>query len=78
LFINTVRVAHTVTVNGNRDRRGGSGDDRNSRNSRNRDNSDGSGRNSVDWEVEWMKGMDSEGMMLATVGLGTEVTAEGI
>jgi hypothetical protein len=41
-------------------------------------NGDGSGRNGVDWEVEWVKRTDGEGTMLATVELGMEVTAEGI
>jgi hypothetical protein len=53
----------TVTINGSKDRDGGgssSGDNGNDRNSR---NSEGSSRNGANWEVEEIKGMDSEGMM---------------
>jgi hypothetical protein len=53
----------------------GSGDDRSGRN---RDNSDGSSRNGIDWEVEQIKGMDSEETMLAMVELGMGVTMEDI
>jgi hypothetical protein len=69
-----------VAVNSNGDGGGGSsdGDNGNGGNSRNRDNGDRSGRNSIDWEVEWIKGTDSEGTMSATVELGMEVTVEGI
>jgi hypothetical protein len=55
---------------------GGSGGD--DRNNRNGDNGDRSGRNGTDWEIEWIKGMDSEETVPATVELGTGVTAEGI
>jgi hypothetical protein len=54
--------------------RGGS-DDGNDGNGR---NSEGSSRNGADWEVEQIKGMDSEETMLTTVKLGMEVTVEGI
>jgi hypothetical protein len=66
-----------VAVNGDRDRYGGRGssDDRNEGNG---GNGEGSGRNSADWEVEQIKGTDSEEMMLTMVELGTEVTVEGI
>jgi hypothetical protein len=40
------------------------------------DNRNGSGRNSVDWEVEWIRGTDSEETMSAVVELGTGVTAD--
>jgi hypothetical protein len=68
-----------VAINGNRDRDGGrGGGSSDNRNGRNGDNSDRSSRNGIDWEVEWIKGMDSEEMMLAMVELGTGVTAEDI
>jgi hypothetical protein len=54
--------------------RGGS----NNRNSRNGDNGDGSSRNSIDWEVEWIRAMDGEEMMSAAVELGMGVTVEDI
>jgi hypothetical protein len=54
-----------------RGRGGGGGSD--DGNSGNRDNSDGSSRTSMDWEVEQIRGMDSEEMMLAMVELGMGV-----
>jgi hypothetical protein len=33
---------------------------------RNSDNGDGSGRNSIIWEVEWIKGTNGEEIMLVT------------
>jgi hypothetical protein len=68
-------VAIAINGDGDRGRGGSSGDDGNDRNS---DNSDGSGRNGADWEIEQIKGTDSEEMVLATVELGMGVTAEGI
>jgi hypothetical protein len=56
--------------------RGGSGSDNG--NNRNGRNGEGSGRNGANWEVEQIKGMDSEGTMLAMVELRTGVTAEDI
>jgi hypothetical protein len=53
----------------------GGGDDGNGGN---RDNSDGSGGNSIDYEVEWIKRMDSEETMLVVVELGMGATAEDI
>jgi hypothetical protein len=47
-------------------------------NSRQGNNGDGNGRNSVDWEVEQIKGTDGEEMMLVMVELGMGVTAEDI
>jgi hypothetical protein len=70
--------------NGRNGRNGDNGDgsSRNSDNgdgsSRNSDNGDGSSRNSVDWEVEWIMGMDSEQTMSVAVELGKGVTAEDI
>jgi hypothetical protein len=60
-----------VAINGG----GGGSDDGNDRNS---DDGDRSGRNSADWEIEWIKGMDGEETVSATVELGMGVTAEGI
>jgi hypothetical protein len=67
-----------VVINSNGGRGGGGDDDGNGGNSRNRDNGDGSSRNSIDWEVEWIKGMDSEETMLVMVELGMGVTVEDI
>jgi hypothetical protein len=44
----------------------------------NRDNGDRSGRNGIDWEVEWIRGMDGEEMMSAAVELGMGMTAKDI
>jgi hypothetical protein len=64
-----------VAVDGNRDGgRSGGGDDENDGNDR---NSEGSGRNSTNWEVGQIRGMDGEGMMFDGGGTGMEVTAEG-
>jgi hypothetical protein len=67
-----------VSISGSGDGDGGRGRGGSSGNSGNRDNSDGSGRNGVDWEVEWIKGMDSEETMLAMVELEMGVTVEDI
>jgi hypothetical protein len=64
-----------VMVNRDGDRDRGGSDNGNDGNG---DNSEGSGRNGTDWEVEQIKGMDSEGTMLTTVELGMEVTVEVI
>jgi hypothetical protein len=63
-----------VAINGDGDRDGG-GDDGNDGNG---DNGDGNGRNGADWEIEWIKGTDGEGMMLVTVELRMGVIAEDI
>jgi hypothetical protein len=64
-----------VAVNGDGGGGGSGSDDENDRNGR---NSEGSNRNSANWEVEQIKGTDSEGTMLVTVELRTGVTAEDI
>jgi hypothetical protein len=38
----------------------------------------GDDRNSIDWEVEQIRGMDGEEIMLVVVELGMGVTAEDI
>jgi hypothetical protein len=50
-------AAVAINGNGDRDGGGGGGDNGNSRNS----------RNSIDWEVEWIRGMDGEETMSAAV-----------
>jgi hypothetical protein len=62
----------TVVVGRGRGRGGGGGDDKND------GNSEGSDRNSANWEVGRIKGMDGEGTMFDDGGIGMEVTAEGI
>jgi hypothetical protein len=66
-------ILMAINGNGDRDRGRGSSDNGNGRNGENRDNSDRSGRNGADWEVEWIKGMDSEETMSAMVELGKGV-----
>jgi hypothetical protein len=56
-----------VAVDGDRD-------DENNRNSR---NGEGSVRNSANWEVGQIRGMDSKGTMFDGGGTGMEVTGEG-
>jgi hypothetical protein len=41
-------------------------------------NGEGSSRNSANWEVGQIRGMDGEGTMFDNGGTGMEVTAEGI
>jgi hypothetical protein len=66
-------VATSSSRDGDRGR--GRGSDGNGRNG---DNSDRSSRNSVDWEVEQIRGTDSEETMSAAVELGMGVTVEDI
>jgi hypothetical protein len=70
-----------VVVNSDRDgdvgggRGKGGGEDGNNGNSGNSEESSG---DSIDWEVDQIKGTDGEKMMLMTVELGMKVTAEDI
>jgi hypothetical protein len=75
LIILIADVAISSSSSGDRDGGRGSGDNRNSGNG---DKSDGSSRNSVDWEVEQIRGTDGEETILAAVELGMGVTAEDI
>jgi hypothetical protein len=64
-----------ITMSGSK---GGGSSNGNNGNGGHRDNSGRSSRNGIDWEVEQIKGTDSEETMSAAVELGTGVTAEDI
>jgi hypothetical protein len=76
-----VDVVISSSGSGDRDSGGGGGGGGGggyNRNGGNRHNSDGSGRNSIDREVEWIRGMDCDETMSAAVELGMGVTVEDI
>jgi hypothetical protein len=56
-----LRAAVTIHSSGDRDGGGGDGNNGNSR------NGEGSSKNGVNWEVEQIKGTDSEGTMLMMI-----------
>jgi hypothetical protein len=64
-----------VMINGDGDGNSGGSDDGNSGNG---DNGDRSSRNGIDWEVEWINGIEGEETVSAMVELGMGVTVESI